>query len=121
MTKDKLKSGMILERRDGKQFLLFRDIYREGSFDAVVNGTDRAISMNGDGKFIRLCDYSDNLCFISQKRELDIVKVWNPYYLEDLLTDKHPIRSKVLWERPKEKYTYEQLKAIVGHDFDFVG
>ena len=123
MTKSQLKSGMILERRDGQQFLLFRDIYREGSFDAVINGTNRAVSINVDQghKFIRLCDYSDNLCFLLQNREYDIVKVWNPTHLEDLFANKRPIEAKILWERPKEKYTYEQLKAIIGHDFDFVG
>lgn len=121
MTKDQLKSGMILERRDGKRFLLFRDIYRESALDAALGGIDRAVSMDGNRRFIRLCDYSDNLCFLNSKREYDIVKVWNPEHIEDVFVDKQTIIAKVLWERPKKKYTYEQLKAIIGHDFDFVG
>ena len=114
MTKSELKSGMILERRDGKQFLLFKDIFPNRM------DVDRAICMDNSRTFIRMVDYSDNLCFLSKKREYDIVKVWLPEYLEQIFSDK-PIVAKVLWERPKEKYTYEQLKAIIGHDFDFVG
>lgn len=121
MTKDKLKSGMILERRDGKCFLLLRDIYNASSFDVALNGTDKAISIDESRCFIRLSDYSNNLCFSAPKREYDIVKVWFPTYLQELFAKKDKLEATLLWERPKEKYTYEQLKAIIGHDFDFVG
>ena len=114
ITQDKLKSGMILERRDGKKFLLFKDIFPER------NNVNRAICMDNSKTFIRMVDYSDNLCFLSQKREYDIVKVWLPTHLEQIFADS-PTVAEVIWERSKEKYTYEQLKAIVGHDFDFVG
>jgi len=114
MTKSELKSGMILERRDGKKFLLFKDIFPNTS------NAHRAICMDSSRTFIRMVDYSDNLCFLSQKRENDIVKVWLPRHLEYLFDDS-PIPVDVVWERPKEKYTYAQLKAIIGHDFDFVG
>lgn len=120
MTKDQLKSGMILERRDGKRFLLFRDVYTRSTSDISTNGPDRAVAMDGSGKYFRLLDYSDNLCFLADKREYDIVKVWFPHFLADIFKD-HRITADILWERPKEKYTYEQLKMIVGHDFDFVG
>lgn len=114
MTKDQLKSGMILERRDGKRFLLFKDIFPDRS------DIDRAICMDNSKTFIRMVDYSDNLIFLSKRRECDIVKIWLPTYLERIFADS-PIVAEVIWERPKEKYTYEQLKAIIGHDFDFVG
>lgn len=111
---DKLKSGMILERRDGKRFLLFKDIYPDR------NNVNRAICMDNSKTFIRMVDYSDNLIFLSKKREYDIVKVLIPTHLEQLYSDS-PTEVEVFWERPKEKYTYEQLKAIIGHDFDFIG
>ena len=114
ITQDKLKSGMILERRDGKRFLLFKDICPD------MNNINRAICMDDSQTFIRMVDYSDNLIFLSKRREYDIVKVWLPNHLEQIFAD-YPIVAEVIWERPKEKYTYEQLKAIVGHDFDFVG
>lgn len=114
MTQGMLKSGMILERRDGKRFLLFKDIFPDR------NNVNRAICMDNSKTFIRMVDYSDNLCFLSKKREYDIVKVMIPTYLEQLFADS-PTLVDVVWERPQEKYTYEQLKAIVGHDFDFVG
>ena len=114
MTQGQLKSGMILERRDGKRFLLLKDIFPD------QNNVNRAICMDNSRTFIRMVDYSDNLCFLSKKREYDIVKVWLPTYLERIFEDS-PITAEVIWERPKEKYTYEQLKAIIGHDFDFIG
>lgn len=120
MTKDELKSGMILERRDGKKFLLFRDVYTRSTIDMGTNGRDRAVAIDGSGKYFRLLDYSDNLCFLNPKRENDIVRVWFPHFLADIFKESR-LTADVLWERPKEKYTYEQLKAIIGHDFDFVG
>lgn len=114
MTQDQLKSGMILERRDEKKFLLFKDVFPD------TNNIHRAICMDNSQTFIRMVDYSNNLIFLSKRREYDIVKVWLPTRLEQIFADS-PTVAEVIWERPKEKYTYEQLKAIIGHDFDFIG
>ena len=108
-TKKDLKNGMIAEYRDG----------------------ERAIFLGGEliglGDWMNLKFYEDDLTYRNNK-SCDIVRVYelNDFIDINRFKDLEKIYKttdmlEVIWEREeKPKYTMEELKAIVGHDFDIL-
>ena len=96
-----LKTGMILELRNGKRFLTLIDTptYRRGTI--MIQGTNLAVSMNGDEEQIDLINYNYHLHHYGENRELDIMKVLLPKYPAQLFSG-NDITLLTMWERSEK-------------------
>lgn len=107
MTKAELKTGMIVEYRSGIRRTVFKN---------TVFGDDY---LCGDGYFNSLKNFTEDLRF-EKDSYMDIVKVFSPKYRVDIASKKPP-EVILLWTRPeKKKYTYAQIKEILGEEFEIV-
>ena len=100
-TKDKLKTGMIIEYRNGKRHIVLKDTPRGNIFSDVYNNIySDTKNWNEELKFI---DYDDN--------SWDIVKVYQPTQVWSYLTiDDNDI--KLIWERKERvKREFKIIKA----------
>lgn len=103
MTKADLKTGMIVELRNGIKFTLFlntlpfTDIFDDYVTDFFCNGSKREWSY--------LEHYNDDLTFFDRKlSEYDIIKIYqpsHPYSMQDLTYDFE--NWTLLWQRPEPK------------------
>lgn len=100
MNKNQLKTGMVLELRNGKQFLLLKDTPTIRDDQIMIQGTDIAVSLNGNEQ-INLMDYNFRLYKYSDTREMDIVRVSIPHYPAQLFGDDN-IVLKTMWEREQK-------------------
>lgn len=98
MTKTQLKTGMILELRNGNQFLLLRDMPTVRNGQVMIQGTDIAVSIKGNEEPINLMNYSNNLYCYDNARDFDIVKVSVPEFPREILNKENPALVK-LWGR----------------------
>lgn len=104
MKKSDLKSGMILETRRGKRYLL-------------TNGAMR--TFDGSGGFANLFDFNDDLT-CKYTAEWDIIKVYNFFALKDIFKDEN---LTLLWEREEIELTdreVEVLKALKTLGFKWI-
>lgn len=104
MTKKDLKSGMVVELRNGERYL----------FNGVV-------LINFEGYMIMAINYSQDLRS-KHYREQDIVKVYKskPNSLRTIFQDKY---LTMIWDRKNMKLTDEEieiLKALKTLHFDFL-
>ena len=102
MNLSQLKTGMILELRNGKRFLTLIDTptYRRGTI--MIQGTNLAVSMNGDEEQIDLIQYSYHLYHYGTQREMDIMRVLLPKYPAQLFSGKD-ITLLTMWEREENR------------------
>ena len=114
MTKSELRTGMIVTTRNGYEYMVFLNTTipsceKDDSFVVAHNGRN----------WNYLSRYNEDLTNNTWS-SLDIVKVERPKNPWDLTTPN--CKTEVLWERPKKKqYTYEQLKEILGTEFEVIG
>ena len=115
MTKADLRSGMIITCKNGGEYLIIRDMSSE-----ISPGFEVAISMNGGG-YIRFDSITNDLCDTSGWDEWIIIKVEVLRNFKDF-TNPSKAERKLVWKRPveKKKYTYEQIKEILGEEFEIV-
>lgn len=103
MLKEELKFGNVVETRNGKRFIY------------IVYFRDDLISLKGAGQ-VSLSYYKENLYRKNDSeidRDLDIMKVYKDYTLQELL-----------WERPKDKpkLTNEEIIVlkILARKFNYI-
>ena len=115
MKKSDLKTGMIVTLRNGKQWMVYKNIQTQRNVDDVIVGID------GSDNWNLLYHYNEDLTNKGYP-DLDIVKVeevTHPYAFVRL--DYDADKRKVLWKRKeKKRYTYAQLKEILGEEFEIV-
>ena len=118
MYKFDLKTGMIVEDREKKRFLVLRDT-------RLYNDDDEArhILVNIKDGCNHLLSYFDiDLTFKNGNTRYDIVKVYQPSYMgnifrKNVLGDSEITKNmELLWERKEVKeLTMEELEEILGH------
>lgn len=92
MTKDKLKTGMVVECRNGYRYVFFdNDFIRECGHESFSNYTKDLNNTND--------------------KDWDIVRIFevhNPIHLEDIFKDEN---LKLIWERDNNKK--DKLKQLL--------
>lgn len=106
-TKDDLKTGMLVTLRNGEKCIVLKDY-----IDSCGNSINILRPLDGIG--IAHINYyfnafEDDLTWYENDESLDIIKVETCW-------------GTTIWERKnrKKKYTYEQIKEILGEEFEIV-
>ena len=119
-----LKTGMIVETRDGETGLIVKDnCYGE---DAVIFSNDSwtpLIGFNKDLSWSSVSFFPDSDSYSDFYKSLDIVKVFQPSLPTGFLSKDSKGNNEMvpLWKREEEKevkqYTMKQLQKKLGHEF----
>lgn len=110
MTKSELKPGYIVKTRE-EHFYMVMPL---SEHDAIIgtegyNGWDDLENWNQDLKHKRY-------------KNLDIVEVYGYSKRQSSAFIFREADRKLLWKQPeKKKYTYAQLREILGEEFEVVG
>lgn len=113
MTKSELKTGMIITNRNGDKFMVFRkaSVRDESERDFLVEIYGRVFS--------ELYNYDESMMSYVDT-QFDIMRVEQCDAVRDLLNPKR--ETTLLWKRKeKKRYTYAQLREILGEEFEVVG
>lgn len=108
MTTNDLKPGYLVQLKNKGFYMVMPAgdglyLVRE-----KVNGTSQWLRLN-QSRFDGLDDFA-------------IMKVYGYNKFSHLVFDFSPYRRDLLWERKeKKKYTYAQLREILGEEFEVVG
>ena len=110
--KRELKTGMIITTRENEKFMVVKDVA------LCVNPINAFVRL--DGKAWNVWDsYNEDMTH-KVYDNLDIMKVEKCCNVTDLLNPKR--ETAVIWERKeKKRYTYAQLREILGEEFEVVG
>ena len=123
MTKSELKTGMIVVLANGKEYMVFKNAHMSvrATKDCLV-ATDRTAS------WFTLNSYNEDLTFKCEYRDHDgekyniveVVEVFHPYSFID--PNMYKDKRTTIWRRKeKKKYTYAQLREILGEEFEVIG
>lgn len=113
MTKDDLKTGDLIIRRDGEMAIVMRDTeqdYGKTEFFIYKDGTN-----------LYFDQYEDNLDFyIDKKNNYDIIKVYRGYCGDSLRSMNKGIvsgRLELIWQRSEKKHmSAEEAVRIIGEE-----
>lgn len=109
MTKSELKPGYVVKYRNGElRMVMPRE--RDYIFLAI-----------GESAWSDLFAYTEDL-LNTYNNKFDVMEVYGPSEFAHsvwIFNEKH---RKLLWKRSeKKKYTYAQLREILGEEFEVVG
>lgn len=95
-TKSDLKTGMVVESRNGDKYLVVRGDFHTECY------SEQKIMFIASNSFMPGSDYNSSLKIIDEKKDYDIVKVYKPdiYSLEGTLENCND--SNLIWEREPE-------------------
>ena len=112
MTISELKPGYLVQLNNGEFYMVMPADDGLYLVREKVNGTSQWLRLDNS----RL-DISNGL------KEFTIIKIYGYNKYSHLVFDFSPYRRDLLWERKpkKKKYTYAQLKEILGEEFEVVG
>lgn len=118
MTKSDLKTGMIVTRRDGKRFTVYRNCaaesYSKLETDVLVDALN--------SMWHPLEYYDEDLTNNRGNRDFDIVKVELVHHPYDF--NKFPCNAKIvktLWTRDDtKKMTVAEIESILGYKVEIV-
>ena len=121
MTKADLRTGMIVTLRNGGEYMVYRN-YVTTWTNKYRFGVDCIVNTMREGSWQDLSnDFTDDL---TSKIDCkwDIIKVEEaPHPFAFISPDYERNERMVLWKRDTvRKYTFKQLKEILGHDFELV-
>lgn len=109
-TKSDLKTGMIVETREGIKYVVLLNACMFG--DLIVNGND--LCWNG------LSNYNDELIEHHGYNELDIVKVYKPKHPYTIHTFEEDA-LELIWEREEYKeMTIAEIEKELGYSIKIV-
>ena len=117
MKKSELKSGMIIELRNGDVGLVLLNTGRKEHNDTVVAAGDaKGCTWGG------LCSWDENLIYDEGARDIfDIVKVYAMSNNKDCGSFKVSYRGDLLWSRSSEKeMTKEEVEEALGYKINIV-
>lgn len=112
MKKSDLKTGMVVETRNGNKYLVLLDNPDAPNMNLI----------NFKGGFLQLAFYDEDMIIQSAGRAYDIMSV---YTLQDSIYNlfkERRLRYKLLWERdePKEM-TIAEIEEVLGYKIKIVG
>ena len=120
MKKSDLKTGMIVTTRKGNKYMVFLNAKMEcGTHNVLVN-------LNERGGWMDLTDYNEDMKhkWCGGMKEFDIMQVEHlvaPASLAIAMRDLKNINLFLDYQREeKKRYTYAQIKAILGEEFEVV-
>lgn len=113
MKKSDLKTGMVVETRNGEKYLV------------MLNTDYKDMELiNFKGGYLSLYSYNSELIFTEQPfREFDIVKAYSvENSIRWLLSNKECMEFKLIWEREERKeMTLEEIEKELGYKIKIVG
>lgn len=120
MTKSELKTGMVVTLANGNNCMVFKDIST-----GHISSADVLVDVDDKATWLKLSNYNEDMTHkdICCKRYniVEVVQIEHPYNLIKPNRAGYSNR-KLLWKRPeKKKYTYAQLREILGEEFEVVG
>lgn len=113
MQKSDLKTGMVVQVRNGDKYLVLLDNPDEPNMNLI----------GFDGGFLQLVTYDDDMIAQSKYRAFDIMSVYTlQSSIQNLLTKSH-LQYKLLWERKKEikEMTIAEVEKELGFKIKIVG
>ena len=115
MTKSELKTGMIVTQRNGYKFMVFEN----ASIFGTTDDNKIIVEINGNVWSNLRDSYHEDMTS-NYDSKFDIMKVEKCECITDLLNPKR--KTVLLWQRSeKKRYTYAQLKEILGEEFEVIG
>lgn len=117
MTKSELKTGMMVTLRNGEKYLVFKNIQTGYALGDVI------VSLDGQN-WDDLNSYKEDLTYEDDfENHWDIMKVSQLFHPKTFLDLNYGSGSdETLWQRnEKKRYTYAQLKEILGTEFEVIG
>lgn len=121
MTKEDLKTGMVVTYRDGRKSMVFKDCANNNFTNIFREKADMLVSE--DATWLDL-HYIDEKLFYTNRNvndDLDIIMVecvrcphllWKPY---------DPKNYTVIWEgNPPKKMTVAEIEAILGYRVEII-
>lgn len=113
MKKSDLKTGMVVETRNGEKYLVMLN----------PDCKDREL-INFKGGYMPLYNYNNELMLKKFNKGFDIVKVYSVgSSICWLLGDKEQMEFKLLWEREEEtkEMTIAEIEKELGYKIKIVG
>lgn len=119
MTKSELKTGHIVTLRNGEKYMVFRN---------CAPKNDTIVEINGKLSWLPLEKYKEDLtfnraittCDEKTAKGWDIVKVEQCSHPYAFIDKKYGTKETIWSCTEKKKYTYAQLKEILGEEFEIV-
>ena len=116
MTKADLKTGMVITCRNAQEFLIMNQVTTQYGVNHPLIG----VGINTSGYINVDVYWNDDLSYCDDK-QWDIVKVGTVHFPEEIKVLLSGKKHNTIWTRPeKKKYTYAQLKEILGEEFEIV-
>lgn len=115
MTKSELKTGMIIVLANGREYMVYKDV---GYIGAETK--DVAVEISNNPTWLKLDNYNEDMT-MPRYNDLDIIQVIktpHPYAL--LIHTFEKEKREIIWSR-KKRYTYAQLRELLGEEFEIVG
>lgn len=113
MTKSELKPGYVVKYRDGSLRMVM-----------PLNNETILVQMENDNPcFSSLKSFNEDLtCKTTLMENLDIMEVYGHSNYKNSIWKFDAQDRELLWKRQeKKKYTYAQLREILGEEFEVVG
>lgn len=116
MKKSELMTGMIVETREGKEYVVFIDVCKTRYVLENYNGGNNSVLVNNNA-WLSLDDYEDNMLHSSKDNLFDIMKVYipnHPYSFINISYEKS--QRNLIWKRVEEakEMTMEELEKHFG-------
>ena len=115
MTKSELKTGMIVVLANGREYMVYKDVGYVGA-----ETKDVAVEIPSNKSWLKLDNYNEDMT-MPEYSALDIIQVIkspHPYAL--LYPHYEKEKREIIWTK-KKRYTYTQLRDILGEEFEIVG
>lgn len=120
MKKSDLKTGMIIETRNGREYVVFIDtckpkyIVTEDYYDE--QGRISLIINYNSHKWTSLSYYDEDLCRNNGDKSSDITKVYIPVHPYSFMDITYEDGRNLIWERPEpiKEMTMKELEEHFG-------
>ena len=114
MNKRELKTGMIVVTREGKEYMVIRNLRAKD-----MRETNVLVGVEHSG-YCFFSSFNEDLTANKGDRDFDIMEVFMIDYAADVIYNNK--ERTLIWRRKEKKtYTYAQLQEILGTEFEVVG
>lgn len=121
MTKADLRTGMIVTLRNGDEYMVYRNTVSTWTNEHQF-GVDCIVEITNKHEWQDLSNEFTDRLTSTHNRKWDIIKIEEASHPFAFISpDYERDKRRVLWKRDTvRKYTFNQLKEILGHDFELV-
>lgn len=118
MTKSELKTGMIVVLANGKEYM----VYKNAVYGNSNKERDVIVATDGSNHWNFLCGYNEDMTHQNREwNDFDIIQVIRPFHPYAFIRHVYEKEKReIIWSK-KKRYTYAQLKEILGEEFEVVG